>query len=107
MRKLLIGLTLALATSTPAMANCYEGLGCDDSDVFARRDLRQLSCQALWEVRNAIYGQNGYCFKTERALEVFSNSGCYVRDQNRVRLNAIERQNISRIVAVERQKDCD
>ena len=107
MRAVLLAAVALLFTGGSAFANCYENIGCDDSEVFARSDLRRLSCQALWEVRNAIYFQNGYCFKTERALDVFGNEGCFVTNQSRVRLNQFERQNISRIVAVEKQKGCD
>lgn len=95
-----------ILSATPAAANCYEILGCDDSDYFSRRDLSRLSCQALWEVRNAIYWQNGYCFTTERARRVFDNSQCYVTNQSRVRLNAHERENVARIVAAESAAGC-
>jgi len=107
MRALLLGAVAALLTAGPALANCYENIGCDDSDVFARSDLRRLSCQALWEVRNAIYFQNGYCFRTDRAIDFFGNEGCYVTNQSRVRLNEFERENVARISALEKQKGCN
>ena len=96
-----------LAATGPAMANCYETIGCDDSDYFSRSDLRQFSCQALWEVRNAIYDQNGFCFQTERAARFFGNAGCWVDDQGQVRLNAYERENVATIRSVERSKGCN
>lgn len=95
-----------LAGTSAAMANCYEGIGCDDSGYFPRGELRQLSCQALWEVRNLIYQQNGYCFQTEQARRVFDNSGCWITNQSQVRLNVYERENVARIVAVEKAKGC-
>ena len=104
-RTLAVALAMVLAAG-PAMANCYEQIGCDDSDTFRKIDLRQFSCQILWDLRNSIYHQNGYCFKTQRAISYFGNKGCYVDDQAGVKLNAIERQNIATIQSVEKAKDC-
>jgi len=94
------------AFAGPALANCYELIGCTDSEYFAKRDLRQLSCQNLWDVRNTIYKENGYCFATKRAINYFGNEGCYVEDQGAVKLNTYERQNVAQIVAVEKAKGC-
>lgn len=100
--------TLALLGSmSNAMANCYEMIGCDDSDYFQRRDLQQLSCQSLWEVRNWIYKQNGYCFSTRRAINTFGNAGCWIDNQSQVRLNAVERENVATIAAVEKSRGCN
>jgi YARHG domain len=97
---------LILAYSVPAYANCYELIGCDDSQKFSKAKLRQLSCQILWEVRNMIYKQNGYCFTTERAIEAFGNDGCYVHGQGNVKLNHYERYNVKAIKQVEHSKGC-
>lgn len=35
------------------------------------------SCYDLWYARNAIYDDNGYCFKTSLGKEVFDNSDCW------------------------------
>lgn len=35
------------------------------------------SCYDLWYARNSIYDENGYCFKTDLAQEVFDNSDCW------------------------------
>lgn len=96
------------ATVTPALAhdNCYEGIGCPHRDLFSRPELRRLSCQNLWYVRNRIYDDHGYCFKTAAAIREFDNSDCYVRNAARLDLNRREVQNISRIRQVERQKGC-
>jgi len=104
--------TLALAFSMlafagPALANCYETIGCDDSDAFSEADLRHFSCQVLWDLRNSIYKQNGYCFKTQRAISYFGNDGCYIADQGAVKLNAYERQNVAAIQSVEKAKGCN
>lgn len=96
-----------LASTGSAMANCYENIGCDDSEYFSRGDLRQLSCQALWEVRNLIYQQNGYCFSTQRAQQAFGNDGCWITNQSHVMLNAFERENVAEIAAVEKSKGCN
>jgi hypothetical protein len=107
MRRVLIAFATLAAMTGSAMANCYEIIGCDDSEYFSRPALRQLSCQALWEVRNLIYQQNGYCFQTERAQKVFDNSGCWITDQAAVRLNVYERSNVARIVEIEKARGCN
>ncbi len=96
-----------LASTGSALANCYEDIGCDDSEYSSRGDLRQLSCQALWEVRNLVYQQNGYCFSTRRAQQAFGNEGCWITKQSQVRLNAYERENVAEIAAVEKSKGCN
>ena len=106
LRGVLVTLAM-LAGMTSAFANCYEGIGCDDSDTFRRADLRQLSCQSLWEVRNWIYKQNGYCFSTQRAKNAFGNDGCWITNQSQVKLNAIERENVAAITAVEKSRGCN
>ena len=95
-----------VSSMTGARADCFEGVGCTDSEYFSRQDLRRLSCGNLWHVRNRIYDENGYCFKTRRARARFSNKGCAYRDQAEVPLNAYERANVLSIRAVERRKGC-
>lgn len=106
LKKWLVAVAL-LASTSAAMANCYEDIGCDDSDYFRRADLRQLSCQSLYEVRNLIYQQNGFCFATNRAKRTFGNQGCWVTKQSQVRLNAVERANVATIAAVESANGCN
>jgi hypothetical protein len=89
-----------------ARANCYEIIGCSDTDYFKPSQLKQLSCQALWEVRNWIYKENGYCFQTAKAIEVFGNAGCEFDDAADVPLNPAERHNVKAIKKVEKQKGC-
>jgi hypothetical protein len=48
-----LGLFLLFAPG-PAHANCYELIGCTNKDYFKAAQLKQLSCQILWEVRNTI-----------------------------------------------------
>jgi hypothetical protein len=103
----LAGLGLALsAPAGPARANCYELIGCSDKDYFKSADLVQLSCQALWEVRNWIYKENGYCFHTPKTIKTFGNAGCLYDDAAEVPLNAAERHNVKAIKKVEAKKGC-
>ena len=96
---------LSLSASSAA-SNCYEIIGCTNSDHFDTSDLNKLSCQTLWEVRNRIYHENGYCFRSERAAATFSNTGCSVSRAADVILNAYERSNIARIKTVEKSLGC-
>lgn len=100
---LIAGLTVA---PSPARANCYELIGCTYKDYFKTSDLKQLSCQILWEVRNTIYKERGYCFRTQRAIKFFGNAGCKYDDAGAVPLNAVERYNVSAIKKVEAKKGC-
>lgn len=106
MKKFAIAAVLALLTAGPSLAACYEDIGCTDSDSFAKADLRELSCQALWEVRNTIFQENGYCFQTRKAINYFGNDGCWISDQSKVKMSKIERDNVARIVSVENQFGC-
>jgi len=99
------GVTL-VASPSPARANCYELIGCTNSDYFKTSQLKQLSCQILWEVRNTIYKENGYCFHTQKAIDAFGNAGCKYDDSGAVPLNAAERHNVSAIKKVEAKKGC-
>jgi hypothetical protein len=96
-----------LASAGAAEASCFEDVGCPNDHAIPKSQLRQLGCEPLWTVRNSIYDENGYCFKTARAKAVFSNKGCLYQDQAAVPLNAYERTNVSRIVSVEREKGCN
>ncbi len=102
-------LVMPLAAPTAASAACYEDLGstgCPDREVFSYSDLRKLSCQNLWYVRNNIYNEAGLCFRTAAAQAAFDNSDCTTYDAATLPLNANEQKNISRIRTVEKQKGC-
>jgi YARHG domain len=102
------GILVAAATvGAPAHADCYEGIGCTDSDEYDVNDLTELSCENLWFVRNRIFDENGYCFKTARALDQFDNSDCWVNEQAKVKLSAIERHNVNAIVEAEQANGCN
>src|SRR5215813_11627141 len=95
-----------LASPSPARANCYELIGCTNSDYFKAAQLKQLSCQILWEVRNTIYKENGYCFHTQKAINAFGNAGCKYDNMGDVPLNAAERHNVLAIKKAEAKKGC-
>jgi hypothetical protein len=105
---------LAVAAATAAMllqppqaqAACFDPIGCTNKQYFKPAQLKQLSCYNLWTVRNMIYKENGYCFKTAKAKQEFGNEGCIHQDMGAVPLNAYERANVGAIVKVEKQKGC-
>jgi hypothetical protein len=103
---LVFGALLGFASIQSAEAACLETVGCTDSQRMSVGDLRELSCDSLWTVRNTIYHENGYCFQTARGRETFSNDGCVTSHQASIRLNQYERANVQAVIRVEREKMC-
>lgn len=101
-----VAAALLAAIPAAAQAGCFDGFGCTDQTTFDRSALSRLSCQDLWYVRNSIYDDRGYCFKTQQAMSVFDNTGCFINDTANVPLNQHERNNIARIVQIEKQRGC-
>jgi hypothetical protein len=99
-------LAVLLVSPSPARANCYELIGCTNKDYFKSAQLKQLSCQILWEVRNTIYKERGYCFHTQKGIQAFGNAGCKYDDAGKVPLNAAERYNVNAIKKAEAKKGC-
>jgi hypothetical protein len=98
---------LLWVAAAPAQAACYEVQGCTNTDVFSKRFLlREATCDILWQIRNQIYKENGYCFRTPRAIAEFGNAGCRHDDINAVGLNRYERANVAAAARVERMKGC-
>ena len=64
--------------------------------------LAAFPCDALWGERNAIYKDAGYCFRTERAIRAFGNSGCKYDELADVPLSARQRADIAEIQRQER-----
>jgi hypothetical protein len=95
-----------LFAASPAFSACFELIGCTDSEYFTDAQLRRLSCDALWTVRNTIFDENGYCFQTAKGKAVFSNVGCKYTVSGNVPLNKYERSNVERVKAVEARKGC-
>ena len=100
------GLVGVVSSSQPARANCYELIGCSNQNYFKSSDLMQLGCQPLGEVRNWIYKENGYCFKTPKTIKAFGNAGCLYDDVAQVPLNQFERHNVKAIKKAEARKGC-
>jgi YARHG domain len=89
-----------------AVAGCYENVGCTNQEHFSRNELRRFSCQNLAFLRNSIYGENGYCFKSSEYRAIFPNETCRFTNDADVPLNDYERANILAIVEIERGKGC-
>ena len=96
----------AVVATSPAKANCYENFGCTDSEYFAAHQLEQASCQILWEMRNIIFKENGYCFHKKRAIDAFGNANCLYDDVASVPRNDFERANASAMMQAENGKGC-
>lgn len=62
------------------------------------------SCYDLWYERNAIYDDNGYCFKTQMGRDVFDNGDCWTGNPT---LSKAERRRVDQIKAEERRRGCD
>jgi hypothetical protein len=93
MTKLSIAMGVALAT---AVAGFTAGSALAQGDI----------CSQLWVARNSIYKQNGYCFKTQRAIGYFGNAGCAYAYEGAVPLSPGERAQIANIQAQERMYGC-
>ncbi|HUJ37426.1 MAG TPA: YARHG domain-containing protein [Hyphomicrobium sp.] len=111
--KRLWGPLAALAASVPAGAGqaeevglCYETIGCVQNRLIDVHDAEKLGCDQLWTVRNGIYAVRGYCFKTERGKQNFSNEGCNFNDEAEVPLNDYERANVKLIRELEQRRNC-
>jgi hypothetical protein len=90
-----------------ARADCYDVLGCADRNRFNFEQLANgPNCEFLYEMRNRIYAQHGYCFKTARAIATLGNEGCRYADINMVPLSGLERANAATILQVEHAKGC-
>ena len=44
---------------------------CAVAPAAGAQALGELSCRALWYQRNAVYAEQGYCFKTKDAIATF------------------------------------
>ena len=112
-RRFAIAAIAALAGSlaSPVLADCYDILGCSDRNAFAAHYGYLASpdgptCDFLFTMRNTIYAQHGYCFKTARAIRELGNSSCHIYDMAAVPLSQIERNNVATIQRAERAKRC-
>ncbi|HLW89920.1 MAG TPA: YARHG domain-containing protein [Roseiarcus sp.] len=96
-----------IALAGPARADCYDVFGCSERNQFRLQDLLAgPNCDFLYEMRNRIYAEHHYCFKTQRAIATLGNEGCLYSDVNQVPLNQIERNNAATILRAEQMKGC-
>lgn len=112
-RRLSVAAVVALAASlaSPVLADCYDILGCTDKDAFSAHYSYLVAadgptCDFLYTMRNLIYSQQGYCFKTARAIQEIGNSGCRFQHMADVPLSRIERNNVATIQRAETAKRC-
>lgn len=90
---------------TPAKAGCHL-VDCVE-DVFVKpQELAGRRCEDLWLLRNSIYKDARYCFRTGRSRASFSNDGCLFQDIAAVPLNAYQRHNVGVIRLAEAQRGC-
>jgi hypothetical protein len=64
------------------------------------------ACESLWNRRNAIYKEAGYCFKKSRAVEIFGNEGCTITEERDLPLSDRQRDAIRRIKQSEKALRC-
>jgi hypothetical protein len=65
-------------------------------------DFQGMTCSELWYERNAIYAENGYCFKTAKARAVFGKA-CFAPYG---KLSYSEQQTVNWIKHWEKKKRC-
>ncbi|MGH6875235.1 MAG: YARHG domain-containing protein [Aestuariivirgaceae bacterium] len=73
---------------------------------MSQAQAKELSCQNLWLVRNTIFHQRGYCFRSARGRAEFDNSRCSVNSIAKLRLSLVEKANIATLRKLERSKRC-
>jgi hypothetical protein len=69
----------------------------------AAQDLSALSCRALWYQRNAVYAEQGHCFKTADAIATFG-ARCYPPFG---KLTAEQQRYVDEVRAWEARKGCN
>ena len=63
-------------------------------------------CQDLWVVRNQIFKNNGYCFKSAKAISYFGNAGCSYDSEAAVPLSKSDRMRIREIKRSSARQGC-
>jgi YARHG domain len=112
-RRLGISAIAALTASlaSPVLADCYDLLGCTDKNAFSAHysylaGADGPTCDFLYVMRNQIYAQHGYCFKTAKAIQELGNANCHIDNMAAVPLSQIERNNVATIRRAETAKRC-
>ncbi|MDQ8700267.1 YARHG domain-containing protein [Hyphomicrobium sp. LHD-15] len=93
------------ATTSAASAGCHL-VDCVENVFVTPQQLKTKSCEDLWILRNSIWKDAGYCFKTPRAIKAFGTQGCLHTDQSAVPLNEYQRRNAETLLSVETEKGC-
>ena len=107
MSRVLLPLVVAAAFAVPstASAGCHL-VDCVENVYITPKELQAKTCEDLWILRNSIWNDAGYCFKTLRAVKAFGNHACRYGDQSAVPLNDYQRANAKTILAVEAARKC-
>jgi hypothetical protein len=100
------GLCAGAYLPTPAFAACFQAVGCTHDGYLTDGNLYRTSCLNLRYLRNSIYAENGYCFRSPEYLNIFGNDNCRFEKSEDVPLTLIERSNILSIVHAEQAKGC-
>jgi YARHG domain len=98
-------LAFCVLISGPAAAGCHL-VDCVEEVPVSKADLEPLTCETLWILRNSIFDQYGYCFKTKKAMDWFNNDDCKIDDAEALPISAIQKSNIEKIKAMESWKGC-
>ena len=103
-----LALVLMTLPNVAARADCFDVYGCTDRDIFKLSDIieTEATCDFLYQIRNGIYKEHGYCFKTPRAISELGNDGCRTSNLDALGLNRIEQTNAETILQAEKTKSC-
>lgn len=63
-------------------------------------------CNELWRMRNAMFKEAGYCFKSPRAIALFGNAGCRFDSDADVPFSDNQRAVLSDIKRSEKRQAC-
>jgi len=63
-------------------------------------------CEDLWVQRNSVYKAYGYCFKTQRAISYFGNSGCIYDSEGAIPMSGADRATVLDIKHREKAQGC-
>jgi len=90
-----------------ADADCYNVFGCSNRNEFRLHDLvGGPNCEFLYSMRNTIFAEHHFCFKSPRGIAIFGNQGCVTGDPTAFGLNRIERANAATILKAELTLGC-
>jgi hypothetical protein len=105
--RLTLALVLSILAAPMAKADCYDVFGCTAQNAFRLNDLLNgPNCEFLYVMRNRIYAEHGYCFRTPRAISTLGNDNCHVADVGQLGLNRLEQANAATILHAEHIKGC-